>query len=544
MEHKKLMNNNKFSSILIIIMLISSGLLVFISGNLGLSPVSALSTWMQTSEFDFNNGTLNNTTIEGSGENGEVRIDFWDVQHWFNQTPTSRPSRRYGLAMATIWGTDNVVLEGGQFGGYYDTNETWVYNLTNNNWVRKDPSNKPDIKYNHLMASIWGTDKVLLYEDYGSSNDTWVYDLSENTWNQVLYLHSPSIRDYAAMASVYGDDKVVLFGGEIGWHHWNDTWIYDYSMNTWTKKYPKNPPPNRAYHAMATIHGTDKVLLFSGDSTKEDTWIYDVSDNTWVEKRTARRPPGRGWHAMTPIWGTDNVLLFGGYSDRYLDDTWIYDLSDNTWTPKTTSNWLYRPPERGMFGLASVHGTNKAILFGGMNIANWLDDTWIYEPYIQTKNGTYVSTPYDTGSRSSFMNLSWYDYIPENTSIKLQLRTAGTKTGLESAAFVGPDGCTNSFYITSPFDIWPGHYGDRWVQYKVYFNMNIVTETPRLKDVEITYNCLPTTEVLEPDDHSILSVNNPVFIWSFKDLDSDKQKAFQVLIDDNFDFPDIDFDSG
>ena len=84
---------------------------------------------------------------------------------------------------------------------------------------------------------------------------------------------------------------------------------------------------------MASLGG-DQVLLFGGygGSLNGDTWVYDFSANTWTnqslvssraQRVDAAGPSARYGHAMASLGG-DQVLLFGGYDDTsYHGDTWL-----------------------------------------------------------------------------------------------------------------------------------------------------------------------------------------------------------------------------
>ena len=192
----------------------------------------------------------------------------------------------------------------------------------------------------HAIAPIYTTDKVLLFGgDDGSLNDeTWVYDLSENIWTKMNPSSKPSTRKDHAMASVWGDDKIVLFGGNDGAKD-KETWIYDYNDDAWTKKTPTYKPTGtsaitaREKHKMTCIYDTDKVILFGGDdgSLNDETWIYDVSKNTWTKMKTSNNMPGpgaRSCHAIASIYGEKKVLLFGGNDGSVDQETWICDFNN------------------------------------------------------------------------------------------------------------------------------------------------------------------------------------------------------------------------
>ena len=172
---------NKFKSIIITVLLILSGILITINSNLNTQIAICESTWTQTSDRDFDNGTFNNTTIVGIGIDAELRINISGLEHWTRKIPTNNPSVRVDHAMASIYGTKKVLM----FGGRGD--QTWVYDLDNDTWINMNPMVNHKHRDMLAMASIYGTDKVILFGgrdrmSFDPLNDTWIYDLSNNTW--------------------------------------------------------------------------------------------------------------------------------------------------------------------------------------------------------------------------------------------------------------------------------------------------------------------------------------------------------------------------
>ncbi|MBM3236940.1 T9SS type A sorting domain-containing protein [Candidatus Poribacteria bacterium] len=248
-------------------------------------------------------------------------------------------------------------------------------------WTQKFPEPHPSARDAHAMAYIGG-DKALLFGGYDGTDgtwydETWVYDFSDNTWTQKYPNPHPSARISIDMAYI-GGNQVLLFGGNAGGVMNDETWVYNLSDNTWIQKYPDPHPSARHGYAMANI-GEDKVLLFGGDiwsSLVYDTWVYDLSDNTWIQKYPDPHPSERYYHAMANI-GEDKVLLFGGYKGGdiiYDDDTWVYDLGDNTWTQKYPNP---HPSARGAHAMTNIGG-DKVLLFGGSAYVSFFNDTWVY----------------------------------------------------------------------------------------------------------------------------------------------------------------------
>jgi len=299
------------------------------------------------------------------------------LDDWTQQYPASKPLARHFHAMAYA-GEDQVLLFGGSTATSSSTDETWIYDLSANAWIHKDPTSKPPRRIRHAMACIGG-DKVLLFGGSGWEDifdDTWVYDLSENTWNQQNPSLKPPWRYCHAMAYI-GRDQVLLFGGDqtkvIG-----DTWIYDLSENTWAQQSPPEKPSPRHGHDMAYI-GEDQVLLFGGydaDGYNDGTWLYDLSESTWTQQNPSAKPSARRDHAIAYLGG-GKVLLFGGWDAAgYNDKTWVYDLTDRNWTQDANTT---QPSARIVLALSetSMDESNLLVLFGGWGV-DYNDETWTF----------------------------------------------------------------------------------------------------------------------------------------------------------------------
>ncbi len=527
-----------------------SGLHFINNNGWDLENVTAASIWTKTSDKDLSNGTLINLTLVGDGEEAELSLDLSKIPGWVKKTPMVSPQPRQFHAMAPIYNTDNILLFGGNT-TTGDLNDTWIYNSNANTWTQIYPEVSPAPRYGHAMAAVDGDDKVVMFGGWSIGDfGTWIFDYTDLTWENKTPITRPAPRAYHAMATVHGDDKVLLTGGESGFmNYFLETWIYDLSDNEWTKKVTTYLPEGIFLHDLASVYGTDKIVHYGGSTggglPSTQTWVYDVSENNWSHKTPDKDPNVRMYHKMATIFGTDKILLFGGtnWGSSFSDDTWVYDLSENTWTKQIPKN---KPNAVWCQALSPIYGTDQVVLFGG-NSGVLNNDTWEFKYFLPNLNGGYISKPFDTKACSRFYNLTIDSRIPANTSIKLQVRTAQNLSELVNRSYVGPDGDPATFYNTSSSisGLWTGHNGDRYIQYKVFFNIfGYTLSSPALKGITISYNCLPEVIVLNPTNGSILQTNKPTFTWTFEDEDSESQKAFQLIIDDDIDFQSIDFDTG
>jgi hypothetical protein len=246
-----------------------------------ISSVEADTAWNQTSDIDFNNGVLINLTINNSGNDAELQLTREVLGHWTEKYPSTKPTQREFHSMASFYDNDKVLLFGGE--RHSVLNDTWIYDLSDNQWVKKTPLNMPSQRRSCGMATVSGTDNVVLFGGQifgGSSNETWAYDLSIDNWINKNPLTFPQNRSFHSMSSIFGTDQIFLFGGSypFGPDPYNDTWIYDFSDNTWTRKYPSTWPDGRIYFSSANIYGTDKIIIYA----KPGTFKISFNDpNKW-----------------------------------------------------------------------------------------------------------------------------------------------------------------------------------------------------------------------------------------------------------------------
>ena len=322
----------------------------------------------------YNSGNLNDTWAYHYASNS-----------WTNRSPANPPPARYGHALAYDSAANKVVLFGGYHSGYL--NDTWAYDYSTNTWTNRNPANPPPVRSGQALAYDASAGRVMLFGGYNNSssylNDTWMYTYTTNTWANRNPTIPPPARCMHALAYDASVGRVVLFGGLDINGYLNDTWAYDYIINSWTNRNPTIPPPVRSGQALAYDASTGKVILFGGLSSSllNDTWAYDSATHSWTNRNPANPPPARTDHAMVYDASAGRVLLFGGWQGSYLNDTWAYDYASNTWTNRNPTN---PPPPR--YGHALAYGggrEGRVILFGGYN-GSYLNDTWAYNYSINT----------------------------------------------------------------------------------------------------------------------------------------------------------------
>ena len=214
--------------------------------------------------------------LYGGGQNG-YGDDTWiydlSLNEWTLKTTVTTPGGVNGPGIANIGG-DKVVIF---IGNFLPQSNIWVYDLSDNNWTMKNPATRPTVRVGTSMSSIGG-DKVLLFggfewsEGGELSDETWVYDLSDDAWTLKRPASKPSARQFHAMASI-GSNKVLLFGGNFGAN--DDTWLYTSTEVSCTMTVSAGVDENLYFGYAADQCVTKTVAITDGTSPFTYSWALN-----------------------------------------------------------------------------------------------------------------------------------------------------------------------------------------------------------------------------------------------------------------------------
>ncbi|MFA5795446.1 MAG: fibronectin type III domain-containing protein [Candidatus Brocadiia bacterium] len=104
--------------------------------------------------------------------------------------------------------------------------------------------------------------------------------------------------------------------------------------------------------------------------------------NYWTLKNpTGILPSARTQFSM--VWDGTKAIMFGGYDgSQYLDDLWWYYPATNTWVEKIALNSVGSPTAREKHQM--VWDGQNIILFGGVGVSGGFTDLWWYDPWTNT----------------------------------------------------------------------------------------------------------------------------------------------------------------
>jgi N-acetylneuraminic acid mutarotase len=312
---------------------------------------------------------------------------------WADLAPTGTlPKARSEHAVAYDTGSNAMVLFGGWDKSSVAFNDTWTFDPNLNAWTAVTTTGKlPAARAQHQMVYDPNTSTVIMFGGISKPkgtqySDTWAYDPTAKTWTDKKPAGTvPSARSSFSMVLNDNDQKIYLFGGwsKAADVDHNDLWSYDSAANTWTAVKPTGDLPGaRSGCALAYDQVENKLVLFGGVDSKastylNDTWVFDFATNAWTKVTpVADSPSLRAGARMAydPVSG--NMLLFGGWDGAsYFNDTWTYTVGNMTWTKLDLAD---APSARISSSLVYSAISNNLILFGGLVGADVAQDTWSY----------------------------------------------------------------------------------------------------------------------------------------------------------------------
>ncbi|MHA2255564.1 MAG: Kelch repeat-containing protein [Candidatus Heimdallarchaeaceae archaeon] len=281
------------------------------------------------------------------------------------------------------------------------------------------PNPYPSGKIGHSMVYDSVNDMIIVYGGYTDDYyldrkyDTRAYDYNNNNWTNLNPAGNPYGSSWGAMAFDSESAKIIHFGGKpLNDYTSNETWVYDYTTNAWTKADPNEVPSGRSSHVMAYDSESDVVIMHGGGMWAEenpegelihcnDTWAYDFNTDTWTNMAPTGLDVGIAEAQMVYDSESDRIIMVGGYFvDPYDDplveyfatETWAYDYNTNTWENITTT---IHPEHRYDHALAYDSESDRTILVGGWEVGDGgvlQDETWSFDYNTQTWENMNPST--------------------------------------------------------------------------------------------------------------------------------------------------------
>ena len=261
---------------------------------------------------------------------------------WVEISAETTPVSRFGHHMAYLPLNRSIFLFGGfKTSDYARLSDTWLYYLDNNTWEEVSLSVSPSARSNAALCYDSLRNRVLLFGGYNYDdsklNDLWVYYPNNNSWTELApsssppneYGHSLFYRNNGGEVYAFGRNPAITM---------NVFWEYNNSANSWVEIPATSPRPSyRYWHNMRYSNISDVCFLFGGSSyniEKGDSWIYNFTTDSWTEIQLDSNPPSRAVFSMVHDSFRDQIYIYGGSGEDYSigrEDFWKFNLTTMIW---------------------------------------------------------------------------------------------------------------------------------------------------------------------------------------------------------------------
>ena len=174
----------------------------------------------------------------------------------------------------------------------------------------------------------------------------------------------------------------------------------------------------------------------------------------------------------------------------------------------------------------------------------------LYTAANSAADGQFTSDVFPLEQPLSNARLHFDARTPEGSGVSFQLRSGRIREELEKAPFSGPDGSSASFYSRSGAQLWEGHNGDTFIQYRAFLvssnpavapflhQVRLVNQAEALGSLQVKVNPLSLTageatvvqiEILNELGHP-LPVTGEVFLYAKSGENSASLSPDRVLL--------------
>jgi galactose oxidase-like protein len=252
-----------------------------------------------------------------------------DSGTWTLVVTTNPPPPRYCHCLAYLPDQNQVLLVGGRSDTQALPPAAWTLDLATSTWTRVQGDAPPGVIgcMAAWMPDYPGGGRAIVFGGGGSRdvyNDTWAFDPAAQTFEKLMPAHSPPARgDGMARydpGPAGGHGRVLIHAGVVQLfptpHHLDDLWAFD--GTDWSEVAVTGSKPSaRRVQAQAFDAARREWLLFGGTIESmdyNDLWLFDANMGSWTQLPMDGAPLGRGFAAFGYVPGDDAYFMFGGLS--------------------------------------------------------------------------------------------------------------------------------------------------------------------------------------------------------------------------------------
>jgi len=284
------------------------------------------------------------------------------------------------------------------FGGMLPiTGDTWTFAPESSEWkeiTSLDNQGVPADRCHHTLVTDPDNGNVILFGGFsfsGRFNDTWRYDVTNNDWQLINASGTlPAPRCLQVASILPNRNQMLMYGGVVGGgvvegDFLGDVFLFDISNQSWEELNIFGPGKRRGAISFYSAQ-EDAVFLWGGkspDSYPADLWKFDPESRDWIAVSTnGDTPTGREDPAYFFNEENSSLYIALGYNNsvdgNLVGDAFILDLNTMVWQRASDPD----PRPRWRPSVAFDPETKTGYMFGGwldFGGNNALNDTWQFD---------------------------------------------------------------------------------------------------------------------------------------------------------------------
>lgn len=314
------------------------------------------------------------------------------AQAGWAQVALPAPDKRLHHSIIHDTAGRRLILFGGLYSSYAYA-DVWEFSIASGTWrplATQGPT--PLARWGHSAIYDPLRDRMLVFGGFTTSGqhalaDLWELSLDATpTWREIVP-GGPRPTARFVHTAIYHSrrDRMIVYAGYDGSFQ-DDVWELPLDgAPSWDPLFPRGTPPSpRDAHVAVYDPVGDRMIVhggFDGLVAVGDVWSLSLDGSLeWREIVTQGTPPApRRQHAAAYDRKRRHLLVFGGTqtgSDPGFNDLWALPLGGNpVWQQLVPTG--PSPASRWGATLTHIAGRDRFVLFGGVNLFDWQNDTWI-----------------------------------------------------------------------------------------------------------------------------------------------------------------------
>lgn len=378
-----------------------------------------------------------------------------------------------------------------------DSPSFYRYDLANDKWYWSTSLPWPS-GYAGYNSSIVYDGSSYLYMPRGRGNTDFArYNIGTDTWEIRRAL--PAGFHLGGLSYPLGGDSLYALRGNNG----IDLYRYSISQDQWTGL-SSTPNLLTVIGGALGYPGSGNYLYALRGSNSTDFWRFNTSTNLWDPTPLAAPP--------VPINMRDNGFVYPGFGNYFFlvqdmaSYLWRYNFVNNAWDSVgiPTNGWV---PRSGSVMAYDENGflyinQSQDELGNGLGLTRRIQIASV---------GTYTSEIKTVGKNSGFGAMTWADNGTQ--SIRVKVRTSN-----DSAMAGAPDWAVCPFAAkgANVSALSSVKNGDKFIQYRIVFSTDDLTQVPKVDSVTINYTKYPENAALTSSWFNTTALRNRFFklLWT------------------------------